>query len=580
MGKHQITKMIGGLSRPQVRSGTAAVILSIIAMPFTAGAAGWVEQAILLPGKVTGSFGAAVDISGETVVVGSPSSIGEEAYVFRRAGGQFYQEAILTGTTTQPPPFDDFGRSVATESDLVVVGASTRDGSHFENEGAAYVYRFDGTEWREEQVLTAELTAELPESSNERFGKSVALSGNRIVVSKPIENPFDNRPGTAHVFRYDDTNSVWEEETLLQGSDATSEFGLSLDIDGDRIVVSARRAGNEFPPGAVYVFEHDGTDWIETRIPKPVQPGLHFGISVAISGDTIVVGTQFRGEAFVYRHDGTGWALEATLTASDPQHNDRFGELVDVDGDRVLVGAWQADTNAGAAYLFEYENGVWTEQAKLAASDAAPNRHFGAAVAVSGDSLVVGQTSNTEIADGAYVFARFSDVITSDLAGNLWIRPGETVYVTGGATVDGNAQIVNGTLVLDQGSTINGNLWALLTDDAWIGIRGGSAVDGNVRLLGGALDVNGGSAIGGNLTAFRTSGVSVTDSTVDGNVFTRNNDIVSLLGNHIRGNVLSSIDAIVDISDNDPIEGNLTILNPGQCAASGNTVFGNNSGCP
>jgi hypothetical protein len=83
----------------------------------------------------------------------------------------------------------------------------------------------------------------------------------------------------------------------------------------------------------------------------------------------------------------------AKLTASDATENDNFGSSVAISGDTVVVGAYKdnhAGTGSGSAYIFTLSGGVWTQQSKLTASDAAANEHFGVSVAISGDTVVVG----------------------------------------------------------------------------------------------------------------------------------------------------------------------------------------------
>ena len=128
----------------------------------------------------------------------------------------------------------------------------------------------------------------------------------------------------------------------------------------------------------------------------------HFGVSVAISGDTAVVGANFdddgfdnSGSAYVFVQDGNGnWTQESKLTAMDAAMDDNFGISVAISGDTAVVGANFDDgggIDSGAAYVFERDGmGVWAEMAKLTASDAAADDDFASSVAISGDTIVVG----------------------------------------------------------------------------------------------------------------------------------------------------------------------------------------------
>jgi hypothetical protein len=151
-----------------------------------------------------------------------------------------------------------------------------------------------------------------------------------------------------------------------------------------------------------------------------------FGSAVAISGDTAVVGAPRddhavnaewdKGSAYVFERDAGGegaWGEVAKLTASDAAENDFFGASVAMDGDRLVVGAWN-DDGKGAAYVFERDAGAWSEVAKLTASDAAADDGFGDPVAIDGDTVVVGAVLDDHEVNGgdedekgsAYVFER------------------------------------------------------------------------------------------------------------------------------------------------------------------------------
>ena len=159
--------------------------------------------------------------------------------------------------------------------------------------------------------------------------------------------------------------------------------------------------------GSAYVFTRTGTTWTE-QAKLTASDGAEndmFGGSVAIAGDTIVVGADnkdgngfaARGSAYVFTRTGTTWTEQAKLTASDGAAGDEFGHSVAIiDGDTILVGANEdnADGNApdsGSAYVFTGSGSSWTEQAKImTVSDGAAGNEFGYSVAISGNTVVVG----------------------------------------------------------------------------------------------------------------------------------------------------------------------------------------------
>ena len=214
---------------------------------------------------------------------------------------------------------------------------------------------------------------------------------------------------------------LYPEIAQLAASDAgvPDEFGQAVALNGDTLVVGAPyESGGPGDPleaaGAVYVFERDlgGTDnWGQAARLAAVdaQSGDWFGWSVAISGDTVVVGaptfpySERPGSAYVFERDLGGqdsWGWAVKLTASDAQLDDAFGEAVAIDGDTIVAGALWEDggsgdplENTGATYVFERDlggAGQWGEAAKLVAGDAQAGDHFGWAVGIGGDTLVVG----------------------------------------------------------------------------------------------------------------------------------------------------------------------------------------------
>ncbi|MEE2662830.1 MAG: FG-GAP repeat protein [Myxococcota bacterium] len=212
------------------------------------------------------------------------------------------------------------------------------------------------------------------------------------------------------------------EETALMVSDGAADdlFGLAVAIDGDTTLVGGVGAdGNSVDCGAAYVFRYDGTAWIEgpKLIASDGAVGDYFGISVAVDGDTALVGAGRHdgigtdsGAAYVFRYDGTAWVEEAKLTSSDSAGDDYFGYWVAIDGDTALVGAVGSNGNvidSGAAYVFRYDGLGWAQEAKLTAFDGTDGDFFGRSVALNGDTAVIGAGRDDDKgtnSGAAYVF--------------------------------------------------------------------------------------------------------------------------------------------------------------------------------
>ena len=190
--------------------------------------------------------------------------------------------------------------------------------------------------------------------------------------------------------------------------------GLTALVGGPQATVDGK-----FDAGAVYVWQWDGTEWVEQAklIASDGEQGDQFGWSVALSGNTALVGARsdevggnlFAGSAYIFRRSGGVWSEQANLTASDAVSFDWFGESVAISGNTALVGAWMDDfdgkIDAGSAYAYGWDGSQWVEQAKLTASDGETDDWFGRSVSVSGNTALVGASVGGSIDEGsAYVF--------------------------------------------------------------------------------------------------------------------------------------------------------------------------------
>ena len=230
-------------------------------------------------------------------------------------------------------------------------------------------------------------------------------------------------------------------------------FGHSVAVDGDTAVVGAYE--DESEKGAAHVLAKDSSGaWSQVAklTASDGEAGDILGWSVAVDGDTVVVGARYDDSAYVFTKPGTGWATAtetAKLTASDGVVGDWFGQSVAVDGDTVVVGASE-DDGSGSAYVFtKAADSVWTDAtqtAKLTASDGDDFDEFGKSVAVDGDTVVAGAPNNDGYGS-AYVFIK-------PAAG--WDDATQTAKLTPGATDDGAAGLAGtfGAAVAVDGDTV------------------------------------------------------------------------------------------------------------------------------
>jgi hypothetical protein len=383
-----------------------------------------IDKVFASDGAEWDSFGSSVSTSENVAVIGASwntdNGLGSgSAYIFRfdpLIPGWIEEAKLLPN---DGGPGDQFGMCVDISSNVAVIGAPWDDDAGSRS-GSAYVFRYvNGRGWLQQAKLVA-----ADGERNDKFGISVAVDGNVIVIGADYDYHDNVNSGSAYVFRYDPGSRTWNEETKLLGSDRKSgdAFGSSVAISNNVIVVGA--TGAEYRgsdnSGCAYVYRYDVGlgEWIEeSKIGSADGTnGDSFGEAVAIHGDIIVAGADGdddmgpnSGTAFVFRKypGGTSWAQEAKLVASDGANSDDFGVTVALHDDVVLVGGPYHDdptqNNTGAVYLYRYDpvTGDWPEQLKIQASDRMEYDVFGRSVALSGNSVIVGASGADTMGDGA-----------------------------------------------------------------------------------------------------------------------------------------------------------------------------------
>jgi hypothetical protein len=334
--------------------------------------------------------------------------------------------------SAEPPIFssdsfheDYFGYSVATSGDTVVVGAFGDDDNGIFS-GSAYIYRFDGNNWIETKLLASD------GASEDYFGLSVAVSGDTVVVGAPGGGDNGSTSGSVYIYHFD--GSDWNETKLLASDgESLDRFGLSVCVSGNTVVVGVPE-DDDFGvyTGSVYVFEFDGNNWVETKlVASDAAEGAGFGYSIAISGSTIVVGAPvgYSGESaekvYIYHNEANTWS-ETILGASGVEMDRGYGGSVAISGDSLVVGAPKDDINgseSGSAYIYKYRNKVWEEVTKIISSDGTYRDWFGNAVAISNGTVIVGAPKDDNIIqDGgsvSFIFGKGNNDDTDCNANNI-----------------------------------------------------------------------------------------------------------------------------------------------------------------
>ena len=387
---------------------------------------------------------------------------------------QWIQEAYLKAPNADAN--DQFGISVSISGDTIIVGANTEDSNQTtitngtlsssnnlaSASGAVYVFKRTGSTWANEAYLKAP-NAEV----DDFFGHIVSISDDTIVVGAYQEDSNETTitnglapigingatdSGAAYVFKR--TGSTWVNEAYLKAPNVgiPDQFGASVSISGDTIVVGSIQesssqttitngttaAGNGANnAGAAYVYKRTGSTWSNEAYLKAPNAGAndYFGFSVSISEDTILVGAVWEasnqttitngttassdntaaksGAAYVFKRTGSTWANEAYLKAPNAEGNatngDEFGYKVSISSDTAIVSAWREDSNQttitngtitqasdigandnGAVYVFKRTGSTWVNEAYLKAPNSEAADFFGKSISILGDTIVVG----------------------------------------------------------------------------------------------------------------------------------------------------------------------------------------------
>ena len=384
------------IGAPNAQSSGAAYVFN-----FNSTTTSWSAAAELTEGASGAAgdlFGAAVALDGVDLLVGAPGNANAKGavYPFLFTTGSWQQQATLTAPDGRAP--FRFGISVALSSGTALIGSAGV------NVGQGRVYAFttsDGASWTQDAEFAAH-----DKRDNNLFGHAVSLSGTTAMIGAYGRNKYQ---GAGYVFE-ETSASVWTQQAELLATDGRSDgddFGISTSLSGNTLVVGAPNQNSE---GAAYVYTLNNSTWtFDTELSDPgVTAGDAFGNSVAVSGNTIIIGAYGTngktGAAYVYHRSTTGWHHQATLTASDQQVGDDFGYSVALSGSAALVSSFGRNNFAGAVYLFRSSVGSWSQAQELVATDGASYDRFGFSVAISASAAVVGAPGHNASAGVAYFY--------------------------------------------------------------------------------------------------------------------------------------------------------------------------------
>ncbi|MBN1627070.1 MAG: PASTA domain-containing protein, partial [Deltaproteobacteria bacterium] len=401
------------------------------------------------------NFGNSVSLDQGYAVVGAYANSDKgyqagAAYIFRREGESWIEQLRLDADDLEEN--DNFGKSVSISGEYAIVGAYGDDDLGTDS-GAVYIFKRSGDLWSLQDKITA------PNGNNEdHFGASVSVSGDLLLIGAEGDDEngtiliegeayYYSPVGAAYIYKRYGSSWIMQKKLPGYNSGQTQNFGYSVDINGERAIIGAIGANNN--GGRAYVFEYDGSDWVEQGelYAEEGDSSNLFGSAVSVDKDNAIVGdpyhyntlydSSYAGAAYMFSFEDTAWFQDTILESADIESQDLFGASVSIDGNYAIAGLTGDDdggTNAGAAYLFkgEYDNGSiisWITKMKLIAPDFAVGDSFGGSVYLNDGYAIIGTIGDDDNGAGsgsAYIYPLY-------LAVNVNADP--DIIEKGGSTV-------------------------------------------------------------------------------------------------------------------------------------------------
>ena len=411
----------------------------------------WRPDGLLRPPnqKPERSFGGAVAVAGDLAVIGASQEgrLGRRsgrAFPYFRVDGAWTRQGDLLGDDTDK--FDAFGASAAIAEGRVIVGAPYREVAGTIG-GAAYVFEYDGAAFVQLQRLEV-----FGSETDAEFGMRVAAVGDLLAVAATREDGLAEHSGVVHVYRWDGTQYVEEASLASSVPYGTAHLGRSLDVGPDRIVAGAPDASSEEDyHGAVVVFRFDGTSWYEEAIllQSTQKAWADFGMAVELDGDRILAGSrkgdrvEGQGAVYEYEFDGAAWNLTKTLEPSSLMvGGSEYGRSIVAANGECFVGMSHAtNVPSGAVFRFFPQLSMTISPPVASVGDTLPVRVAdGRAHGLFAVELVEfeGQPTDGRILHGRFDFKGSwtgSLTIPEELRGKRWAARVRAVDATGQAAL-------------------------------------------------------------------------------------------------------------------------------------------------
>ena len=316
----------------------------------------WTFHQKLAPEDVSirANFGSSVAVDGQFIIAGAPKDdVTDESsgsvYIFKydsvlQTWSQF--KKLISGNDTSA--YNEFGTAVTIAGNYLAVGSIGEQ----DYSGSVYLYHWDGSQWQEPAILTAE-----DQTPNAFFGFSLAMESGQLLAGAPFG------PGGGAVYPYQLQDTLWtpQEKITITGDTENPTFGYAVSLLDDHALIGATTdVSDGISGGAAYIFQHEGQTWHQQQklINENALDNDQFGFSVALSPDYAIIGARLddlkggdSGSLFVFNGTGDGWYLQTRLVASDGGAGDMLGYALAQHENEIITGA-PGSGGTGAVYFY------------------------------------------------------------------------------------------------------------------------------------------------------------------------------------------------------------------------------------
>ncbi|WP_028866621.1 LruC domain-containing protein [Psychromonas hadalis] len=344
-------------------------------------------------------FAAAVALSENTTLIGAPglSNASGQACLYQRIEQTWDLSSCLTPLSANAVTATQFGKALSISGEQLIISANKKQTGQ---NGVVYIFEKITGIW----VQQAELIN--PSSvKNDHFGATVSISKNYAAIGS--QGIAASHQGAVHIITKSAGTWVADVTITPESTYKSAHFGSSLMLSGEFLIIGDNEYGRA-KEGAAYIYRRVDDIWQKqaSLMGGHITKSAKFGSSVAISSTYAVVGARAEnnpeikknkksGAVYVYKRTGSVWALQTKLIASDAAMGDNFGSSVAISGDHIIVGSENSNNSRGSAYLFQESDGIWKQLYKFSDEDAATQDTFGHALSINEDYVVIGANNKS-----------------------------------------------------------------------------------------------------------------------------------------------------------------------------------------